>query len=132
MIRRAVSICSIVALIASSSWSHAFLTPKNHLLYPDVEADRALYRARWLRADIGRLVRESSRLLGCGGGSRLAAQQCRRDEGEDQSHRQRLIGWMPIITRAPRTFMPGTTLRASPPAATRVAVSRADERPPPR
>ena len=32
-----------VALVASSSWSHAFLTPKNHLLYPDVDADRALY-----------------------------------------------------------------------------------------
>jgi hypothetical protein len=32
-----------VAVIASSSWSHAFLTPKHHLLYPDVEADRALY-----------------------------------------------------------------------------------------
>jgi hypothetical protein len=32
-----------VALIASSSWSHAFLTPKHHLLYPDVDADRALY-----------------------------------------------------------------------------------------
>jgi hypothetical protein len=34
-----------VALIASSTWSHAFLTPKNHLLYPDVLADRALYDA---------------------------------------------------------------------------------------
>jgi len=34
-----------VALIASSSWSHAFLTPKHHLLYPDVDADRALYEA---------------------------------------------------------------------------------------
>ena len=34
-----------VALIASSSWSHAFLTPKHYLLYPDVEADRALYNA---------------------------------------------------------------------------------------
>ena len=32
-----------VALIASSSWSHAFLTPKHHLLYPDVDSDRALY-----------------------------------------------------------------------------------------
>jgi hypothetical protein len=31
-----------VVLMASSSWSHAFLTPKNHLLYPDLEADRAL------------------------------------------------------------------------------------------
>ncbi len=34
-----------VALVASSSWSHAFLTPKNHLLHPDVDSDRALYRA---------------------------------------------------------------------------------------
>ena len=32
-----------VALIASSSWSHAFLTPKHHLLHPDVAADRAMY-----------------------------------------------------------------------------------------
>jgi hypothetical protein len=34
-----------VALIASSSWSHAFLTYKHHLLYPDVPGDRALYEA---------------------------------------------------------------------------------------
>jgi hypothetical protein len=32
-----------VALVASSSWSHAFLTPKNHMLYPDVPGDRRLY-----------------------------------------------------------------------------------------
>ena len=31
-----------VVLMASSSWSHAFLTPKNHWIYPDLEADRAL------------------------------------------------------------------------------------------
>ena len=31
-------------LMASSSWSHAFLTEKNHWLYPDLEADRALLR----------------------------------------------------------------------------------------
>ena len=31
-----------VVLMASSSWSHAFLTEKNHLLYPDLEADRIL------------------------------------------------------------------------------------------
>ena len=30
-----------VAFIASSSWSHAFLTPKNHFLWPDMESDRA-------------------------------------------------------------------------------------------
>ena len=32
-----------VALIASSSWSHAFLTEKNHWLYPDVASDRARF-----------------------------------------------------------------------------------------
>ncbi|MFN4281581.1 MAG: extradiol ring-cleavage dioxygenase [Alphaproteobacteria bacterium] len=34
-----------VALIASSSWSHAFLTEKHHYLYPDHQADRRLYEA---------------------------------------------------------------------------------------
>jgi hypothetical protein len=31
-----------VVLMASSSWSHGFLTEKNHWMYPDLEADRAL------------------------------------------------------------------------------------------
>jgi hypothetical protein len=34
-----------VALIASSSWSHAFLTKKHSYLYPDTAADRALFEA---------------------------------------------------------------------------------------
>jgi hypothetical protein len=34
-----------VALVASSSWSHAFLTEKNHWIYPDVEADKFLFDA---------------------------------------------------------------------------------------
>ena len=32
-----------VALLASSGWSHAFLTAKNHYLYPDTPADRLMY-----------------------------------------------------------------------------------------
>ncbi|MFL5282841.1 MAG: hypothetical protein ACJ8AW_18085 [Rhodopila sp.] len=32
-----------VAIIASSSWSHAFLVEKHHCLWPDVDADRARY-----------------------------------------------------------------------------------------
>jgi hypothetical protein len=32
-----------VALVASSSWSHAFLTEKNNFLWPDIEADHARY-----------------------------------------------------------------------------------------
>ncbi len=34
-----------VALVASSSWSHAFLVPKNHYLHPDTPADRQLFEA---------------------------------------------------------------------------------------
>ena len=34
-----------VVLMASSGWSHAFLTQKNHYLYPDTPADRALFDA---------------------------------------------------------------------------------------
>ena len=34
-----------VAIVASSGWSHAFLTAKNHFLYPDTAADRELYDA---------------------------------------------------------------------------------------
>jgi hypothetical protein len=34
-----------VALIASSSWSHAFLVAKNELVFPDVDADRRYYEA---------------------------------------------------------------------------------------
>ena len=34
-----------VAIIASSSWSHAFLVAKNELVFPDVEADKRYYEA---------------------------------------------------------------------------------------
>jgi hypothetical protein len=34
-----------VAIMASSGWSHAFLTAKNYFLYPDTPADRRLYDA---------------------------------------------------------------------------------------
>lgn len=34
-----------VAILASSGWSHAFLTAKNHYLYPDTAADRRMYDA---------------------------------------------------------------------------------------
>ena len=39
------SVFGRVALMASSSWSHSFLTEKNWQLWPDVPADRALYDA---------------------------------------------------------------------------------------
>lgn len=39
-----------VAMVASSSWSHAFLTDKHYRMYPDVAADRWLYE-RMLAGD---------------------------------------------------------------------------------
>jgi hypothetical protein len=32
-------------IMASSGWSHAFLTAKNHFLYPDTPADKTMYEA---------------------------------------------------------------------------------------
>ena len=32
-----------MAVVASSSWSHSFLTAKNHYLYPDLPSDRARF-----------------------------------------------------------------------------------------
>jgi hypothetical protein len=49
-----------------------------------------------------------------------------------QSQLPRSILCGPICTSAPRTFTSGRIFRAMAPAATRVAVSRAEERPPPR
>ncbi len=34
-----------LALIASSSWSHGFLTSKYHYFHPDVETDKRYYEA---------------------------------------------------------------------------------------
>src|SRR4030095_8479760 len=34
-----------VALIASSSWSHSFLTAKHARMYPDIESDRRYFEA---------------------------------------------------------------------------------------
>jgi hypothetical protein len=49
-----------------------------------------------------------------------------------QSQRARSIVSLPICTSAARMRTPATTLRATAPAATRAAVSRAEDRPPPR
>src|SRR5271165_2403590 len=51
-----------VALVASSSWSHAFLTAKHHWIYPDVASDRARFDelvsgnfARWRKLTTGQI-----------------------------------------------------------------------------
>jgi hypothetical protein len=52
-----------VAVIGSSSWSHAFLTKKHYGVYPDVEADRARFKeleegrqAVWRDLDLEQIV----------------------------------------------------------------------------
>ena len=51
-----------VALVGSSSWSHAFLTEKNHFIFPDVAADRRRFEelvsgdyAAWRDVDLATL-----------------------------------------------------------------------------
>src|SRR4029079_11864889 len=53
-----------VALLESSGWSHAFLTAKNHYLYPDRVADRQMYE-RLRDADYAAWREDSA---GAGGG----------------------------------------------------------------
>jgi hypothetical protein len=65
-----------VAIVGSSSWSHAFLTPKNHWLYPDVPADRARFEE--LRA-----------------GHFTAWRDLRREDME-LSGQQELLNWVPM------------------------------------
>ena len=66
------------------------------------------------------------------GGLRIGAERTGLRAISSQSQLPRSIACGPICTSAPRTRRPGTTLRAMAPAATRAAVSRAEERPPPR
>ena len=69
------------ALIASSSWSHAFLTDKHYQLYPDIESDRRLYEA--LRAgdyETWRRRRSRHRDVGPAGDAQLVHAR-RRDGG---------------------------------------------------
>ena len=48
-----------MALIASSGWSHAFLTAKNNFLWPDTPADRRMFEAL-KRRRLGRLARHAA------------------------------------------------------------------------
>src|SRR4029078_6615463 len=66
-----------VALLASSGWSHAFLTRKNHYLYPDTPADRAMYDH--LRTGDYNAWRNHS-----------------REAGED-SGQQEILNWMCLV-----------------------------------
>jgi len=64
-------------LVGTSSWSHAFLTEKNHYVYPDVETDRKRFEA--LRA-----------------GDYLAWRDLPLEELE-QAGEHELLNWMPLV-----------------------------------
>lgn len=63
-----------VALLASSGWSHAFLTAKNYYLYPDTPADQRMYAD--LRAANYAAWRETS------------------GEAVEESGQQEILNWM--------------------------------------
>ncbi len=66
-----------VVLMASSGWSHAFLTAKNHWLYPDTPADRTLYDS--LRA------------------GDYQAWRSRRLSAIEDSGQQEILNWMCLV-----------------------------------
>ena len=60
-----------VAVVASSSWSHCFLSPTNGYLWPDHAADRAMFDALG-RTRLRLLARTFARADGAGGAARDA------------------------------------------------------------
>jgi hypothetical protein len=66
-----------VALIGSSSWSHAFLSPVTQYIHPDVEADRTLYGA----LEAGQYDAWRNRTL----------------EEVEQSGQQEMLNWMCLV-----------------------------------
>ena len=66
-----------IALIGSSSWSHAFLTEKNHWLYPDIPSDRRRFEE--LKT-----------------GNYVMWRDLRREELEEAGQHE-LLNWIPMI-----------------------------------
>jgi Catalytic LigB subunit of aromatic ring-opening dioxygenase len=66
-----------VALVASSGWSHAFLTDKNSRLWPDVESDRSYFDAM-IAGDLDRWHNATLPAL-------------------EESGQQEMLNWFPLV-----------------------------------
>ena len=64
-----------VALVASSSWSHAFLTEKNYWLWPDIKSDRARFE-ELRNADYGAWAQVSTGTIEAAGQQELLNWAC--------------------------------------------------------
>ena len=81
-----------VALIASSSWSHAFLTEKHHWLYPDIESDRARF-AEMKDGDYQAWARISTDQIEDAGQQELLNWACLVGAVDELDYRADIVDW---------------------------------------
>ena len=81
-----------VALIASSSWSHAFLTEKHHWLYPDVESDRARF-AEMKDGDYQAWARISTAQIEDAGQQELLNWACLVGAVDELDYKAEIVDW---------------------------------------
>ena len=81
-----------VALIASSSWSHAFLTEKHHWLYPDIESDRARF-AEMKDGDYQAWARISTAQIEDAGQQELLNWACLVGAVDELDYKAEIVDW---------------------------------------
>ena len=81
-----------VALIASSSWSHAFLTAKHWWLYPDIESDRARF-AEMKAGDYQAWARISTAQIEDAGQQELLNWACMVGAADALGYRAEIVDW---------------------------------------
>ena len=82
-----------VAMIASSSWSHAFLTEKTSWLHPDMEADRARF-AEFCRADWEAWRRLSTAQIEASGHQEMLNWMCLAGAMEELGRKPQIVDWV--------------------------------------
>ncbi len=86
-----------VVVMASSSWSHAFLTEKNHFLYPDLEADRALL-AKLRAGDYDAWRDTPLQQLEASGQHEILNWMCLAGAAAELGHKMELVDWVETWT----------------------------------
>ena len=81
-----------VALIASSSWSHAFLTAKHWWLYPDIESDRARF-AEMKAGDYQAWAQISTAQIEDAGQQELLNWACLVGAADTLGYRAEIVDW---------------------------------------
>ena len=82
-----------MALIASSSWSHAFLTEKTCWLHPDMEADRARF-AELCNADWDAWRRITTEQVEASGQQEMLNWFCLAGAMEELERKPQIVDWV--------------------------------------